>query len=65
MTTLNGLIRPEDLAEMWQVGKSSVYDLLKRQNDSLPGYKLGASWRIDPLEAAAWLQAQKNGKAAA
>ena len=64
MAALAKLVRPEDLADAWQVGKTSVYDLLKRKTDPLPGYKLGASWRIDPVEAEAWRQAQKNGAAA-
>lgn len=64
MSGLRPMVRAEVLAETWGSSLSTIYDLLKRKNDPLPGYKLGRSWHIDPVEAEEWKQRQRNGAAA-
>lgn len=53
------LISVAQLAERWGMGRSTIYDLIRRPHDPLPAYKIGAV-RINPHAAQEWLNRQKT-----
>jgi len=55
------LLTPQQLADQWQVSFATIYRLIRQ--DGLPIVRLHdkADIRIDPEDAAAWLESRKVG----
>lgn len=51
------LISIKELSERWSMPRSQVYNLVRRERDPLPAFKLGGI-RIDPAAAEEWLERQ-------
>lgn len=64
MSDLRPLITVQQLMEIWGSKESSIYDLLRRKVNPLPGHKLGKAWRIDPQQAAEWLEDEQSRRVA-
>jgi excisionase family DNA binding protein len=61
MTPTGVLLTPQQLADQWQTSVATVYRLIRQ--DGLPVVRLHdkADIRIDPEDAAAWLESRKVG----
>lgn len=64
MTNLPPLITVDELLERWPMGRSTLYDLMRRPRNPLPSVKIGRRRFIDPDAAAEWLAAEQKDTAA-
>ncbi len=57
------ILTPEELAARLKVGKSWVYEKLRRrQRNPIPVYRVGRYLRFNWLAILAWLESTSNGK---
>ncbi len=62
-STIERLLSPEDVAELFQVPRSWIYERTRlRSQDRLPGFRLGKYWRFRLPEVVAWLESQRQGR---
>jgi predicted DNA-binding transcriptional regulator AlpA len=54
------LLKPEDVARLLRMPRSSVYELHRRQRDPLPCLRLGRAVRYERRELEAWLARQRS-----
>jgi excisionase family DNA binding protein len=54
-----GLLTPQQLADQWQVSLPTVYRLVREEGLPVVRLHSKADIRIDPEDAAAWLEGRK------
>lgn len=55
------LLKPEDVARLLRLPKSTVYELARRELDPIPCLRLGRAVRYERHEVEAWLARQRAG----
>lgn len=54
------LLSIRDVAQFLQLNQTTIYAWA--QQGTLPGYKLGRTWRFRPSEIEAWLEERRNAE---
>ena len=54
------LMSIKDVADFLQLNETTIYSWA--QQGTLPGFKLGRTWRFRPSEIEAWLEQRRNAQ---
>ena len=55
------LLTVNQVAEILKLGRTTIYHLLRRQDNALPAVQIGGATRIALLDLEAWLRREKRG----